>query len=327
MIRTSTSTSRHDPPVIELTSTEPGAGKTHLIYLLTALACLPRRYGGRNACVAIIDTEGSFDVNRLAQHVRHRLQTWTSGLNKAKTREVIESALYHVYIYRPESMAELVEVVGGLPTYFFHGDSRHYSMSRRLGLIAIDTASDFYWETRFEEENAHFTETMASSSTSSLLTSIPSESQDPVMTYVDLANALKISSKALHTPVIYTTRHSGPVPTLRQYGGGNHRVLRPSLPASMSQVTLFRLVVRRVPRRTTFTPDTSVEEMEQDDYWYKKSSSFQRFEAGINEFGLSKETVNALRSEEDGFFFHIKRSGVIMEQPIDRDADTEATHT
>jgi DNA-repair protein XRCC2 len=65
-----TSKNRASQPIIELMSLAPGGGKTHILCHLSAIAALPRNYGGKQECTVIIDADGKFSVPRLAAQIQ-----------------------------------------------------------------------------------------------------------------------------------------------------------------------------------------------------------------------------------------------------------------
>ncbi|OJD34113.1 rad51 family dna repair protein [Diplodia corticola] len=143
------------PPLIELTSAGPGAGKTQLLYLITALAILPRAYAsidlqGKASAIVVVDTDGHFSVSRLATvakgHIarccrRHAQQQQQQRrhhdgiepdnnddgdddnrhplIKPAAVDSIIAAALTHVHILQPQSQAALLDALRALPTYLF----------------------------------------------------------------------------------------------------------------------------------------------------------------------------------------------------------------
>lgn len=289
----------NSPPVLEFTSIGAGGGKTHLLYLLTSLAVLPAQHGGKDGCVVIVDTDDNFSIKRLVQQIRYRLATWSPDIDDLDA--VVQSALYHVYIYKPQSMRDLVETLFDLPDYFLH--ENHYSLDRSMTFIAVDSASAFYWQTMAEEENAAFTASMPSSATSG-------GSIDRPVTYADLRGAIESASRSLQCPVIFSSRHIGRLP--RTVAGELPRSLRHSLPAPLAQLPSLRFVVRRVPVKK-LPSGLSAAEMKREAVDRAKVVSLSRFECFVNELGLNPQHVQTLRATEDGFYFVIKDEGVAIE--------------
>ena len=145
-------------PVVELTSTASGGGKTHILYSLIAIAVCPKSLGGREACVVVLDTDGTFSVDRLAQQIRKHLTTNRTTSNAEEhadtdVDDIIMSSLKHVHLFRPQSLASTIRTLEDLPSHLFD-QTRHHSYDRVVGFIALDSASTFHWQTRSDEEEA-----------------------------------------------------------------------------------------------------------------------------------------------------------------------------
>jgi len=162
------------PPILELIPQTPGSGTTHLLYLLTATAILPSSLGGKDSCVAIIDTDNTFSVSRLVQQIRVAIRSHRQNQREqdqhpptkteAETAEAaalidstINSALRHVHIFRPQSQTSLLATLASLPTYFLNNGTNP-SLYRPLAFIALDSLPAFHWQTRAESETKAFLE-------------------------------------------------------------------------------------------------------------------------------------------------------------------------
>jgi hypothetical protein len=109
-------------PVIELCSEESGTGKTQLLYLIIAVAILPETYtdvdlGGRNSAVVILDTEGCFDVQRLAEVMKGYIRSQDGSFPDIE--DLVHRSLQHVQIYQPEKLSSLITTLSTLQTYLF----------------------------------------------------------------------------------------------------------------------------------------------------------------------------------------------------------------
>ena len=162
-------------PAVEITSTTPCAGKTHLLYRVTALAVLPSTYHstalhGKASAIVVLDTDARFDVLRLAelmmQHVTRQLQVAVANPpdvaqdqqqaytpTAADIQSLIHSSLSHIHILRPSSFSSLLATLKTLPSYLLR-ESAHRSSDRRLHAILLDSATAFYWSRRAEAESA-----------------------------------------------------------------------------------------------------------------------------------------------------------------------------
>lgn len=185
------------PTVVELCSEESGAGKTHLLYLITIIAILPSIHrdvdlNGKESAVVIIDTEGRFNVGRLVELMHHYiLEKMADALD---TDDLINRSLEHVHVFRPQSMATMIATVSTLPTYLFNHQA-HRSTSRPLHSIMIDNASTFYWQNREEEEAAK-------------LASLEQHSDPPTSAtnpYIPLTQALRSISLTFSCAIIATS--------------------------------------------------------------------------------------------------------------------------
>jgi len=135
------------PPIIEIASQAPGSGTTHIIYLLTATTILPTSLGGKQSCVAILDTDNTFSVHRLIQQLRLALPPSTPP-------STISTALLHVHIFRPQSLISLHATLQSLPNYFLRGT--HPSTQRPLSFLALDSLTTFHWQTKAADEDRVF---------------------------------------------------------------------------------------------------------------------------------------------------------------------------
>lgn len=147
------------PAIIELTSRQSAAGKTNLLYYLTALATLPHEVDGKQSAVVWIDNDGRFSASRLSQVLRHHLlqksdtadNTERSG--KITADSIVIQALTHVHVFRPQSSSQVLSILESLPSYLLN-QTRHKSSFRPLGLLIIDSATAFYAQDRFDAEMA-----------------------------------------------------------------------------------------------------------------------------------------------------------------------------
>ncbi|WEW60231.1 hypothetical protein PRK78_005716 [Emydomyces testavorans] len=148
-------------PIIEITSPSSADGKTALLYYAAALAVLPARLdngvvlGGRAAAVIWLDTDGRFDASWFTRVVRTivRKRVAPSGheYGRMLPTTVLDEALRHVHVFRPQGSATLLATVRSIPRYLF-GGGRHYSRGRAVHAVVVDSASAFYWQDWREEE-------------------------------------------------------------------------------------------------------------------------------------------------------------------------------
>lgn len=154
-------------PVVEISSSSSGAGKTQLLYYLTAIAVLPTSYSevrldGKNGAVVFIDTDGRFDARRLQAVARGIVQRKLRTHFHPKTPDMdidslLISTLQHVHVLRPQSSSSLLYTLRNLDTYLFDL-KRHFSSSRPLEAIILDSATAFFWHDKLRDEAARVEE-------------------------------------------------------------------------------------------------------------------------------------------------------------------------
>lgn len=284
-------------PVVELMSTTPGSGKTHLLYHLTAKAVLPTDIGGRQACVMIVDADGKFSVPRLAQQMAKLSQSDASHdlPTQNELKDVITTALKHVHVFSPQSMESTVATVRSLPSYLFNAN-RHHSFDRAVAFIALDSASAFYWQAKAEVENA----------------SLLSKQAAPSSGYIPLAAALKNASRTFNTPVIFTCWHLGPIKKSPSAFGSDLRAFRPLLPPPWQTLPTLRLVVQRTAVRK-LPVEISVEEALRESEMRQKVVDEGTFECFVNEWGLDERAMQRFQAKGAGFEFRILEESVRFE--------------
>lgn len=275
-------------PAVELTSIAPQGGKTHLLYLLTSIAVTAAEHGGREACVAIVDADDSFDVHRLAQHIRLRLQSRASNAADLGIDTLTRSALDHVYILKARNAADITATVAGLPEWFLY--EKHQSSDRALAFIAIDSINAL----NFPASARSNVRTDRREGTSS--------------SYTAFDAALRSSFGILQCPIILTTRYQGILPTSKD--NSMPRSLRPDFMTALPPV--LRLIVRQVPVRN-IPSGLSTQETARETEDRLKIIALGRFECVVNEYGLEARLIQALYAAQDGFFFRIKQEGLTME--------------
>jgi hypothetical protein len=161
-------------PVIEISSVSSAAGKTHLLYYLTAIAVLPSTINGMlvdglASAVVFIDADGRFDAERLRTVARGLIDRKLKAHPDTRTGEsaegqtaplppatvelesIIASSLQHVHVFRPQSSASLLATLKSLQTYLLD-ISRHYSSHRPLHAIFIDSATAFFWQDKLHDD-------------------------------------------------------------------------------------------------------------------------------------------------------------------------------
>lgn len=142
--RVAISVQRPKPAVIEVCSPHSAAGKTSLLYLITAYTLLPTFYGGKASAAVWVDSDGRFSVTRLSQVMQH-------VVSKADTKEssesVVHSALNNLYVLTPNSSTQLLTNLQGLPNNLLNIHSK-----LPLSLFILDSATAFTAQDRFDAD-------------------------------------------------------------------------------------------------------------------------------------------------------------------------------
>ncbi len=153
--RSNAATRQAKPAVIQVTSTQSASGKTSVLYLLSALAVLPREYTGNGDTVVWVDADGCFSATRMNQVLLNILSPRLPSATANDKTNISLEALRHVHVFRPQSSSQLRATLNYLPDYLLNLPS-HASGSRSLDLLVLDSASVFYWQDRFEADIARY---------------------------------------------------------------------------------------------------------------------------------------------------------------------------
>jgi len=151
------------------------SGKTQMLQFFAMTTCLPRTWevalsvrgssrpprketiaiGGRDSCVAILDCDGRFSIERtyhlVRSHLARRVQEHAATIPalysaEAEVGDLHEAtlvALSKVHIFKPSSLASLAGTLHNLPTYM------EKSSTGELTFVLIDGISSFYWQDRY----------------------------------------------------------------------------------------------------------------------------------------------------------------------------------
>jgi DNA-repair protein XRCC2 len=217
------------PPIIELTSLDTGSGKTHLLYQLIARSVVGSSTH-KAAAVLVFDTDNRCSTARLAEIVQAYIITSSSSSvstgteasttiiddddHDASIMDDLQTALTHIHIFRPQSLASLISTLHSLPDYLLASPSQHYSSNRTVGLLVLDSASAFFWQERLATDLVSLDEEpdadvalvgSAAGKSSSPTRSSPTRSSRRGTLNNDLAAALRTTQALLGCAVIYTT--------------------------------------------------------------------------------------------------------------------------
>jgi Rad51 len=277
--------------VVELTSSRPVSGKTNFLYYVTALAVLPVGHGGQGIAVVWLDTDGRFSATRLQQVMLGVLSA--SAVEESDTENLIQEALTHVHVFRPQSSPQLIATLDSLPSYLLDVTA-HSSIQRRLGLVVLDSATAFYWQDRFYAETARFEH--------------PDEPRDRPSRTAEVITRLKKVQKGFDCAILFST--SSIAPSVNKHAPpsveGN---VAPHEPRSISPWTAFAtltLVLSRlkVPR---FAEHMSLEEClgdrEKRQEAIAKGSIVAEVDRRVSETWSSSVRIELGRNEAQGSFW------------------------
>ncbi|KAJ5818063.1 hypothetical protein N7474_003654 [Penicillium riverlandense] len=324
--RSSRGTKRPDT-VLEISSSLSAAGKSHLLYYLTALAILPSTYGdlpigGRHEAVVFIDTDGRFDADRLRTVAREivRQRVPSDVDNKPSTEDLetlLVSSIQHVHVFRPQSSSTLLATICALDTYLFDL-SQHRSASRPLQMIAIDSVTAFFWQDRLREE-ASRTETIGrpQKEIDGLRESKQLFSLSDL--YADLVKELKQLQRRFGCAVVYTATIPGGRPANTNDASGPFEQymarpsLRPALPAPWGTFPALRLIVHRSQVRP-FPPGINTQDAEREAPLRQSVVDQGKFSACVNAWGSEewpRRVVDGIAARKGGrFAYFVRETGV-----------------
>ncbi|KAI9826678.1 MAG: hypothetical protein M1819_007312 [Sarea resinae] len=307
------STPRAKGAVIEITGNGPCAGKTQLLYYITAVSILPAtwagvRVNGKEGMVIILDTDGRFDVARLRDVTAHYLRRCiesahdsTVGVDEdqdAQIEALVNALLMHVHILRPQSTASLIATLNSMPDYLFSPEE-HYSSHRPLQAILLDSASAFFCQDRMDDESKQL------------------QGENGGHTFVqaqqDIVKELRSLQKTFDCVIVAT--NWGLYPCHSENGPLS---FRPHLPPVWTFFCTLRLVVEK-EKVPGFGPGMSVEEALLDAEARQSVVDQGRFLGWVDRWG-SESWVDpiwdALGRVKDGgsFAFTVTGSGVEVEE-------------
>lgn len=328
--------SRPDP-VVEISSSSSAAGKSQLLYYLTAIAVLPSAYdethlGGKGSAVVFIDADGRFDADRLRVVTRgillQRLREQPETVKPPDLETILPTSLQHVHVFRPQSSSSLLATFHSLDTYLFDLP-RHLSSNRPLHAIIIDSASAFFWQDRLRDEFARIEDIGRP------VADIEREREQKQSFYIsdlyaELVKELKRLQRLFSCAAIFTTTsltgksnvprnteshqssgpfdlYNPPVPSTKT------PVLRPFLPAPWGTFPTLRLVVQRDAVRP-FPPSMTVHDAERDAANRHEVVRQGKFSGWVNGWGQEewpRRVVDGIERLNGGMFaFYVRSQGV-----------------
>lgn len=332
-------------PVVEISSSLSGAGKTQLLYYMTARAILPRAYGGVSiggleAAVVWMDADDRFDVYRLRNVAEgiirqapesvddEALDQQTGLFSDGQLTEILTSSLQHVHVFRPQSSSALLATLRTLDKYLYDL-SRHHSASRPLHMLVIDSATAFFWQDKLRDEVAR---------TEEIGRRRPEVDQKREKNqifqlsdlYAQIVNELKRLQGLFGCAVVYTTTVSSGRPPASTTSGQSGPLgpydrppsqtpsLRPALPAPWGTFPVLRLVVHRDTVRP-FPPAMSAHDARRDAPMRQSVVAQGKFSAWVNAWGREewpRRVVDGVNWYNGGCFsFYVRANGVEIPLP------------
>ncbi|KAL4900786.1 hypothetical protein BDW74DRAFT_170561 [Aspergillus multicolor] len=319
-------------PVLEISSTASAAGKSQMLYYLTAIAVLPSELngislGGLNSAVVFIDTDGRFDAARLRtvargivlNKLRAGIESGTKSQNSAET--ILLESLQHVHVFRPQSSLALLATLQTLDEYLLN-ISRHASASRALQAVVLDSATAFFWQDKLQDEIAR-TEDIGQSAAEIERRCRGRETFHLADIYADLVASLKRLQSIFDCTVIYTATPFGAKSAERPsmpYGSYNPLdtalntpSFRSPLPPPWGLFPTLRLVLQREMVRP-FMPGGTVQEAERDAPMRQGVVMRGEFLGSVNSWGREdwpQRILEALKRRGGGqFTFNVGQEGV-----------------
>lgn len=324
-------------PVVEISSASSAAGKSQLLYYLTAVAVLPSTYegvplGGCDSAVVFIDTDGRFDADRLLtiargivqQALNHQPETEDKSIVINNLDTILITSLHHVHVFRPQSSASLLATLQNLDTYLLDL-SRHHSSNRHLHALILDSASAFLWQDKLHDEVAR-TEDIGRPAADIEQERASRQSFWLADLYSDLVRELKHVQERLDCAVVYTATAGSGRPTQGQgyqpsgpfdlYTGppvSNGPAFRASLPPPWGSFPGLRIVAQRDVVRP-FPPGVSVDGAHREASMRQEVAMQGKFSAWVNSWRREewpRRVVDGVERCNGGMFsFAVSRGGV-----------------
>ncbi|KAJ6114405.1 hypothetical protein N7486_000183 [Penicillium sp. IBT 16267x] len=338
-------------PTVEISSSLSGAGKSQLLYYLTARAVLPREYGnipigGQDSAVVFIDADDHFDVRRLQKVALGIVQQAQESIDSEKTEggpsakipdddleAMVSSALKHVHVFRPQSSSAVLATLASLDAYLYD-ISRHYSASCPLQMIAIDSATAFIWQDKLRDSLARAEDVGRSREENDKLRELK-QSFYFIDLYAEIVTELKRLQALFGCTVVYTTTVTGfrPKNIKRDQTGplgpydtpvSRTPALQPALPAPWGEFPLLRLVVQRDAVRS-FPPAMSAHDARKDAPMRQSAVRQGKFSAYVNAWRQEewpRRVIDGLRPYGNGSFeFYVRENGIEIPLPGYDEAD------
>nr|KMM71082.1 hypothetical protein CPAG_07388 [Coccidioides posadasii RMSCC 3488] len=306
-------------PVIEITSPFSADGKTSLLYHIAALAVLPARadddvhVGGRGAAVIWLDTDGRFDALRVKQVISHIAQErivsshGNSDKRDAKKDEVmlrclVDEALRHIHVFRPQSSASLLTTLESIIEYMF--SIRHYSRQRCVYATILDSASAFCWQDWREAEISRIPGARNEGQIHTQHEASSIRQKKDIHVPTEIVSCLRAIQSTFSCLVLYTTAGFYPSRSISPLLGS----FKPYLPHPWPTFPTIRLIVRRDVVRP-FGEWMTVDEAKADAASRQAVVLSGRFSGWIDPSSIPASIKSEL-SAKGAFGFRILKEGI-----------------
>jgi DNA-repair protein XRCC2 len=215
--------------------------------------------------------------------------------------KAILTALEHVHLFNPQTLASTIATIRSIPAYLFNAQA-HHSFERKVAFVAIDSLSTFYWQSKAENEHADLL-----SSTTAGMKAV----QHPA-SYAQLAGATQYMAKLLQCPVIITTQYQGPPKRAGSTeASSSDNSFRSPLPPPWGALPVLRLVTRRAVVRK-IPASASLSEARHELPNRQVVLDQGRFECFVNEHGLDENTASKLRVLNGTLTYFVREDGLAL---------------
>ncbi|KAI5812368.1 hypothetical protein BZA77DRAFT_286501 [Pyronema omphalodes] len=297
--------------VIEISSVHTSAGKTHLLYYITAMCVLPEtscsiQLHGRSSSIIIIDNDGRFDVARLftimLSHVLSCYKESGLDISDSEAQAVVKDSLLYVHVFRPRNLSEMVKVLQGLPDYYM--SPRYGTLDRPLGGILIDSLSAFYWPEKLASSVLEGSDTGSHETYGEMVRVIRGLSDRFGTFTIATTWGLHLVNENHQAAITLgqTTRSSTETPVFYRY-----------FPSVWNRLVDVKLVVAR-NAKPRFLRNTSIMEAFQEIRLHNKISSRYGFKGRVDIRGLSPAAQEYFSVNGGAFRFNITPDSIEFEE-------------
>ncbi|MCJ1482154.1 hypothetical protein MMC06_002316 [Schaereria dolodes] len=227
-------------------------------------------------------------------------------LHDSTVHECLISCLQHLHIFRPQSSGALIATLESVPTYLFDQD-RHYSSTKHLQVVVLDSLSAFLWQDRIDEDRKRL------DIASTIATTYQTDSTF-LQKYHHLVERLTHIQRTFDCAILTSSWSLSSV--ARTADGPS---VRPHLPAIWNNFCAVQIVVER-DIIAKFELSISAEEALREGPQRLKAVQENRFKARLNHWGVdgwSDEILQKMRGlgKDREFSFQTVQNGFRLIQP------------